>query len=231
MDDYSFITEIDGEVYLEPENYEERFVSLEMVFELYTDPEMEADDVARMVGIDESDIVNAVFYWSEEPGVYEQLAEEANLGPGSEIYTGSDPVDSGQELPETGKLPAPKDSVEASRNLGRKYVSSPVNPLQAAGNAFLHLKERDGTPISEQNIEDIPVKSYLGEDMIEAHLSWRMNDSRLEVYTGWDGDIGPDTGFVSYSVDGEMGEILEVKLDEIEDMVEEMYRNAVFGSL
>lgn len=229
MDDYSFITEIDGETFLEPENYEDRFVNLELVFELYADPEMEADDVARMVGVDESDIVNAVFYWSEEPGVYEDLVEKVELGPDSEIYSGSDPEFS-EVNSSAANLPAPVDS-EPGRNLARKYVSDPVNPLQAAGNAFLHLKERSDTPISEASIEDLPQESYLGEDMIEAHLSWRMNSSRLEVYAGWDGDTAPDTGFVSYSVDGEMGEVLEVELGEIDDIVEEMYRAAVFGSL
>ncbi len=90
MEDYSFISDVDGETFLEPENYDGRFVSLEMVFELYTDPEMEADDVARMVGVDESDIMNAVFYWTEEPGVYEELVENADVGPEAEIFAGED---------------------------------------------------------------------------------------------------------------------------------------------
>jgi hypothetical protein len=34
MDDYSFISEFDGEPYLEPENYNERIIRLEEVFDL-----------------------------------------------------------------------------------------------------------------------------------------------------------------------------------------------------
>lgn len=47
---------------------------------------MQAGDVARILEIDESDVRNAVFYWTEETGVYEELAENANLGPGAEIF-------------------------------------------------------------------------------------------------------------------------------------------------
>lgn len=225
MDDYSFITEIDGETYLEPENYEERYIDLEMVFELYTDPEMGAGEVARMVGVDEEDVRNAVFYWTQEPGVYEELAEEANLGPESEIF--SDPG-ADAELSEGENLPAP---AESESDLGRQYVSDPVNPLQAAGNAFLELRERQGTGISEHSIDDMPDDSVLGDELVETHVSWEMNGSELEVYAGWNGDKGLETGFVSYAVDGERGEVLEVERSEMEDMVQEMYRNAVFGSV
>ncbi|MFB6116293.1 MAG: hypothetical protein ABEK10_02165 [Candidatus Nanosalina sp.] len=220
MDDYSFITEIDGEVYLEPENYDERYVNLETVFELYTDPEMEAGDVARMVGVDESDVVNAVFYWTEEPSVYEQLAEGANIGPESDIFSD-----------ETDNLPgsASEDSLSATqeKDLSRQYVSDPLNPLQAAVNGFLELGERSGAGISEQSIDDTPDEPVFGEDVVEAQVGWERNGSELEIHAGWNGD----TGFVSYAVDGEMGQVLEVDRDEMEDMVQEMYRNAVFGSL
>jgi hypothetical protein len=39
-----------------------------------------------------------------------------------------------------------------------------------------------------------------------------------------------DDVLIAYSVNGEAGEVLQVEEGQIEDMVEEMYRNAVSGS-
>jgi hypothetical protein len=77
MEDYSFISEFDGELYLEPENYNERIIRLEEVFDLYSDLDKESSDVTRMLGIDKKDITNAVFYWTEQKDVYMELAADS----------------------------------------------------------------------------------------------------------------------------------------------------------
>ena len=180
MDNYSFITEIDGDVYLEPEDYEERFVSLEMVFELYTDPEMGAGDVARMVGIDETDVVNAAFYWTEEPGVYEELAENANLGPETEIFT--DNEESLNETLDEGIDDIVDRSVEEEHNYNPEHVeySGPVGQLQ-------DLVEEQ---VDQRNFEIryTPDEEKQHRSVLEMHVLTD-SDSEEEAYFGADGQV------------------------------------------
>jgi len=236
MEEYPFISEIEGDIYLEPRNYDGRRVALTEIFELYTSPDIEADDVARLKGIDESDVMNAVFYWTEEPEVYEELVEEANLESDSEIF--SENVLEGQPSSETSALPAKQDDFNRKENLGRKRVSNPVNPLHVASNTFLDLREDQETHINESNIFDDPDESYLGDDIVESHVEWRRNGFRLGLYAGWNLDEGVETGLVSYSVEGEVGEVFIVdrdkkkddETDPMEKMIRQAYNNAIFES-
>ena len=212
MEDYPFITEIEGDEYLEPENYEDRKVELTEIFELYSSPDIEADDVARYVGIDESDVLNAVFYWTEEEGVYEELVKKANLGPESEV------------------LSSEHDGFEKEFSEGES-VPEPFDPLQTAVSKFMEFRDKDQTNISEQNIVDFPDESVFGESFDESKISWTRSGDKLEVYAGWNRSSNDDVAVLSYSVEGDMGETLEVDIEEVEDKVLEMYRNAVFTSI
>lgn len=212
MEDYPFIIEIEGDQYLEPEKYEDRKVELTEIFELYSSPDIEADEVARYVGIDESDVLNAVFYWTEEEGVYEELVKKANLGPESE------------------GLSSEHDVFEEEFS-GGESVPEPFDPLQTAVSKFMEFRHKDQTNISEQNIVDFPDESVFGESFNESKISWTRSGDKLEVYAGWDGSSKGDVAVLSYSVDGEMGETLEVDIEDVEDKVLEMYRNAVFTSM
>ena len=212
MEDYPFIIEIEGDQYLEPEKYEDRKVELTEIFELYSSPDIEADEVARYVGIDESDVLNAVFYWTEEEGVYEELVKKANLGPESE------------------GLSSEHDVFEEEFS-GGESVPEPFDPLQTAVSKFMEFSDRDQTNISEQNIVDFPDESVFGESFNESKISWTRSGDKLEVYAGWDRSSKGDVAVLSYSVDGEMGETLEVDIEDVEDKVLEMYRNAVFTSM
>lgn len=212
MDDYPFITEIEGENYLEPEEYDDRKVEITEIFELYTSPDIESDEVARFIGVDESDVLNAIFYWTEEEGVYEELVDKVNLGPDSEIISSE------------------HDGFEEEFSEG-KNVPEPFDPLQTAVSKFMDLRDNNQNNISEQNIIDFPDETVFGESFDESKISWTRKGNELEVYAGWDGSTQDGVAFVSYSVDGEMGETLEVDIENVEDRVLEMYRNAVFASL
>jgi len=212
MDDYPFITEIEGETYLEPEEYDDRKVEITEIFELYTSPDIESDEVARFIGVDESDVLNAIFYWTEEEGVYEELVDKVNLGPDSEIISSE------------------HDGFEEEFSEG-KNVPEPFDPLQTAVSKFMDLRDNNQNNISEQNIIDFPDETVFGESFDEPQISWTRKGNELEVYAGWDGSTQDGVAFVSYSVDGEMGETLEVDIENVEDRVLEMYRNAVFASL
>ena len=207
MEDHPFIEERGGDLYVEAEDDPGRFVGLEQIFELYADPDMAAGEVADLFSIQESDVRNAVFYWTEEPGVYEELIESSNLGPDAEIFeTESD------------------DIQDQDGALGRSKISDPSNPIHAAGNAFLGLRDNPETGISEEDIKDNPDENYFGEEFMEVHIDWTENDSDLGVYVGWDGSS--DSGVLAQSVDGESGETLYVDNEEMVDWVQQVYNDA-----
>jgi hypothetical protein len=191
MDDYSFISEFNGELYLEPENYNERTIRLGEVFNLYSDPDKESSDVARMLGIDKKDITNAVFYWTEQTDVYMELAANS---------------------PEEVAANQDNDSESCS--------------LQTVSDIFYQLGEREETHISEEDIESDVEESFFSAVVDEVCVEWERDGSDLGLYAGQRGD----DVLISYSVDGDAGEVLQVEEEQIGDLLEEMYTNAVFGS-
>ena len=196
MDDYSFISEVDGELYLEPENYNERTVRLEEVFDLYSDPDKESSDVARMLGIDKKDITNAVFYWTEQTDVYMELAADSQT--------------------------------DATMNQENDSYNnhSESSSLQTVSDIFYQLGEREETHISEEDIESDVEESFFSAVVDEVCVEWERDGSDLGLYAGQRGD----DVLISYSVDGDAGEVLQVEEEQIGDLLEEMYTNAVFGS-
>ena len=196
MDDYSFISEVDGELYLEPENYNERTVRLEEVFDLYSDPDKESSDVARMLGIDKKDITNAVFYWTEQTDVYMELAADS------------------------------PEEVAANQDNDSYNSHSESSSLQTVSDIFYQLGERGGTHISEEDIESDVEESFFSAVVDEVCVEWERDGSDLGLYVGQRGD----DVLISYSVDGDAGEVLQVEEEQIGDLLEEMYTNAVFGS-
>lgn len=195
MDDYPFISEIDGVPYLEPENYDREPISLKEIFELYSKPETDPGEVARMLGVDKSDIGNAVFYWTEETDVYMDLAADS----------------------ETENTASPDSSSHTS--------SSNSPPPQASLDVLDELSRRYGTYISREDIIQDKQESVFGT-ADEVYVEWERNGSDLGLYVGQT----DDEVLISYSVDGEMGEVLQVEEDQTEGSIQEMYRNAVFGS-
>mgnify|MGYP006287197431 CR=1 FL=1 len=180
MDNYPFITEIDGDVYLEPENYDERFLSLEMVFELYADPEMDTGDVARMVGVDESDIVNAVFYWTEEPGVYEDLIEDSNLGPDAEIFANENDL---MEEPSSDEV---EDIWERCRVESEEYGAEHVEYSGPVG----QLQDMVEEQVDQRDFEIryAPDEDQQYRSAIEMHVLTGP-EAEEEMYFGADGEV------------------------------------------
>lgn len=226
-EDFDFIVEHAGKPFIEAEG-DKDYVPVIQVFDHYEVRNRDAKDVSEILGIDESDVRNGIHYWRSSSEVYEELEDAV------EDFSGVDHISGAAELVGedfSRSYDGAYRDKKSEKEDGREKNSRLVNPLHGVENGFIELLEDTEIPVSEENIEDLPDDNYLGEEMVEAHLEWERNGSELGVYAGWSNETGMDTGFVSYSVDGEMGEVLQVEKGSMEDMVQEMYRNAVFGSL
>ncbi len=176
------------------------YVALEAVFREYSDVDNSAEDVAELFQISEKDVINGITYWTNNPDVYAELSGSVNDDCGGE-----------------------DEDLEKKEDI--------VTPLVAARNGFAEIMTYEDSNISKQNIDDFPNESFFINNVkAETHLYWSRNGSELAVYAGWDVDEGLETGYVSFSVDAEEGPVLQVDSDEMEERVQEMYRNAVFKS-
>ncbi len=208
-DELDSIVERDGRVFLESE---EKYVPLMQVFENYEVRNLDARDTAELLGLEEREVRQGVHYLHSNSEVYSRLEE--NVRDFSR-------TDHGHGAAERAHSEEPYVESEEKDEF--------VNPLQAAESGFKEIF--DSTELSESDLEEFPEEKVLNDSASEVHMYWEQGGSELAVYAGFTGDRSLDSGLVSYSVDGEQGPVLEVDREEMDGMVQEMYRNAVFGSI
>jgi hypothetical protein len=208
-EDLDSVVERDGRVFLESG---EKRVPLMQVFESYEVRNLDAEDTAEFLGLEEREVRQGIHYFHSDPDVYSRLES------GVEDFSRRDHGSGAAE-----KAWSEEPYVERQKN------DELMNPLHGAENGFIEIFER--TDLSEGDLEDFPDQKILTDSASEEHLYWEREGSELCVYAGFTEEKNLDSGLVSYSVDGEQGPVLEVDTGEMEDMVQEMYRNAVFGSL
>lgn len=210
-----FLSERNGNRVLEADNRE---VSLMRVFEHYEVRSLDADEVSDLLGLEESDVRKGISYWRSDKDVYSELEDRV------ENFSRRDLIENAADYVQEREG---SDNRRESEDLSQEGVDS---PLEAAESAFSEIIERPGTALTPEDIEDDPDEKYLATNADEMHIEWERNDTELAVYTGWSKDVGPETGFTAFSVGGDQGKTLYVDRDEMKETVQEMYRNAVFGS-
>lgn len=210
-----FLSERGENTLLEAANGRE--VSLTRLFEHYEVRSLEASEVADLVGVEESDVRKGISYWRKNSEVYTELENSI------QNFSSRDVINNAAEHFQRVE---PEEYSSGSKSSSSKAE----RPLEAAEKALSELIERTGTGLAPENLEEDPNEKYLALGTEEIHMEWERNGRDLAVYAGWNENIGPETAFTDFSVDGEQGKTLYVDTDEVEGAVKEMYRNAVFGS-
>jgi len=200
MGDFDYIDVCGGRPCIDIQN-QDNVLPLIQVFEHYEVRNMDAVEVAGILGVNETDVRRGISYWRSDPGVYEDMEESVGgFEPSDHIYGAVETLD--------GKEP---------ENVGLRSET-----------VFAGLFESAEAPVTEMNVVDNPEKEYLPGSADETCLSWKRDGSDLGVHVSY---VGSGPASVSYSVDGEIGEVLEVNDDVLGEMVGRMYRNAVFDFL
>jgi hypothetical protein len=208
-DELDSVVEREGRIFLESG---ETYVPLMQVFENYEVRNLDARDTAELLGLEEREVRQGVHYLHSNSEIYSSMEENVedfsrtDHGPGAAKRAHSE-----------------EEYVETDRN------DELANPLHGAENGFKEIFEE--TELSETDLEEFPDEKVLTDSASEVHLYWEQNGSELGVYAGFTEERTLDSGLVTYSVDGEQGPVLEADTEEMEGVVQEMYRNAVFGSL
>ncbi|WP_414837722.1 hypothetical protein ACK3SF_05630 [Candidatus Nanosalina sp. VS9-1] len=218
---FDAIVEEDGDVFLQID--EENFLPLIQVFEHYEVRGLDSEDVAETLGVEASDVHRTMNYLHENGDVYRDLADRVqNFSVDERISNVAESVRNGEDFEEASRvyednLLDPEELEQNDRDIDAPdFVEKTLD----------ELAEKDA--ITPEDIVYRP-ESYVAENIEEIHIEWEMKGSELGVYLGWSEDIGPDMGFVSYSVDDERGKVLQVDAEEFNNRAGEMYRNAVFG--
>ena len=208
-DELDSVVERDDGIFLESG---EKYVPLMQVFENYEVRNLDARDTAELLGVEEREVRQGVHYLHSNSEVYSSMEENiqdfsrSDHGPGAaERAHSEEPYVETSQKDESG------------------------NPLHQAKKGFREIFDRPG--LSEEDLEEFPDEKVLTDSASEMHIYWEQNGSDLGVYAGFKEENSMDSGLISYSVDGKLGPVLEAEASEMEDMVQEMYRNAVFGSL
>ncbi|MFB6241300.1 MAG: hypothetical protein ABEJ36_00675 [Candidatus Nanosalina sp.] len=210
-EDLDSIVERDGRVFLESSSGG-KLVPLMQVFESYEVRNLDVRDTAEFLGLEEREVRQGVHYFHSDSDVYSRLEERV------EDFSRRDHISGAAE-----KAWSEEPYVERQKN------DELMNSLHGAENGFIEIFER--TDLSEDHLEDFPDEKVLTDSATEVHLYWEQEGFELGIYAGFTEEKNLDSGLISYSVDGEHGPVLEIEIGEMEDKVQEMYRNAMFGAL
>jgi hypothetical protein len=252
MDDYPFIEEIDGDVYVESQD-KGRYVGIEGIFELFVDPEMDADGVANLFGLEEIDVRNAVRYWTEEPGVYEELVESTGVSPGSFESTANQTLEADEMLePVSGYDHIARDNMdgivlkdyEESEEGFTATVSGDLvfADLFEDGRSAVESAEKHGLKIgqveevreyveeSTENLHELARISRGKNSMIDEASGSRIEDMMERALDDGEGEMP----IVNYEgVLGDLQELVEEEVDErgfrirYDPGEDQLYRDAI----
>lgn len=222
---FDSIVEREGDFFLEI--HDESFLPLIQVFEHYEVRGLDTEDVAGTLGLEASDVRVAVNYMHENGDVYRELVDRVeNFSVDERVFGVAEALRNREDY----SLRADRDIYETEAQKSDESESSNTSGdvPDFVEEGLQRLTEKD--ELTQRDITYRPEEDVIAENVEEAHVEWSRNGSDLGVHIGWNEELSLDTGFVSYTVDGDKGKVLHVDRDEFRDRAEEMYRNAVFGS-
>ena len=223
---FDSIVEKDGDVFLQIDD--ENFLPLIQIFDHYEVRGLDADDVAETLGVESIDVHRSMNYLHENVEVYENFSDRVeNFSIDERISNVVESVRNEEDLSEASESGVYEENIlDPEESKSHNVID--VDVPDFVEDVLYDLVDKEA--VDPDNISYRP-ESYVAENLEEVHVEWEMNESELGVYIGWSEDLGLDMGFVSYSVDDEKGKVLRVDTEEFGARAEEMYRNAVFGSL